>query len=119
VLIVAYHRYRIPLRDWILAEPRETAQRIQLILLVVGALLLVPLLAFVAYLWSLSAKVLRAREFPPPGHRVVRDTPVVVGEAALARARQLRALALGCGIAGAMLGFLLWRIAALFSNHAA
>ena len=30
-----------------------------------------------AYLWSLGAKVLRAREFPPPGHRVIRDTPVI------------------------------------------
>ena len=119
LLTVAYERYRIPLRDWILAAPRETAQRIQLIPLAVGALLLVPLLAFAAYLWSLSAKVLRAREFPPPGHRVIRDTPAVVGEAALARARQLKVPALGCGIACAMVGFLLWRIAALFSNHAA
>ena len=94
-------------------------RRIQLILPVIGALLPVPLLAFAAHLWSLGAMVLRAREFPPPGHRVVRDTPVVVGEAALARARQLKVLALGCGIAGVMLGFRLWRIAALFSNHAA
>jgi len=118
LLILAFERYRIPLRDWILAEPRESAQRVQFIFLLVAALLLVPLLTLAAYLWSLGAKVLRAREFPPPGHRVIRDTPVIVGEAAVARARQLKVLAAGCGIACAMLGFLLWRLASLFSNQA-
>lgn len=118
LLILAFERYRIPLRDWILAEPRESAQRVQFIFLVVATLLLVPLLTLVAYLWSLGAKVLRAREFPPPGHRVIRDTPVTVGEAVVVRARQLKVLAVGCGIACAMLGFLLWRLASLFSNQA-
>lgn len=111
LLILAFERYRIPLRDWILA------QRMQFIFLVVATLLLVPLLTLAAYLWSVGAKVLRAREFPLPGHRVIRDTPVIVGEAAVARARQLKVLAVGCGTACAMLGFLLWRLASIFSNQ--
>jgi hypothetical protein len=118
LLIEAFERYQIPLRDWILAEPAKSAQRMQLIFLVLGALLSVPLLAFAAYLWSLSARVLRSQEYPPPGLRVMRDTPVIVGEAAIARARQLKGLALGCGIASALLGLLLWRLASVLSTHA-
>ncbi len=118
LLILAFERYRIPLRDWTLAEPRKSAQRVQFIFLLVATLLLVPLLTLAAYLWSLGATVLRAREFPPPGRRVIRDPPVIVGEAAVAHASQLKVLAVGCGIACAMLGVLLWRLASLFSNQA-
>ena len=46
-----------------------------------------PLVAFAVYLWSLGAKVLRARQFPPPGYRVIRDTPVIGGQAAVLRGR--------------------------------
>jgi len=67
-----------------------------------------------AYLWLLGRKVLSAREFPPPGQRVIRDTPVVTGEAAVARGNQLRVLALGFGIASGVLGLLLWRLASTF-----
>jgi hypothetical protein len=119
LLIAAFERYRIPLREWIIGEPGEAAQRIQLMFLVLAALLLVPLLAFAAYLWSLGASVIRAREFPPPGHRVVRNTQVITGEAAIARARQLKVFALVCGIACAILAFLLWHLAALFGNSLA
>ncbi|MGH7388893.1 MAG: hypothetical protein ACREM3_05475 [Candidatus Rokuibacteriota bacterium] len=117
LLIVAFERYRIPLRDWILAEPGASAPRVKLVFLLLAALLLAPLLAFAAYLWSLGGKVLRAREFPLPGQRVVRDTPVVTGAAALSRGRQLRMLALGCGIACVALGLLLWRVASVFGDR--
>jgi len=119
LLIAAFERYRIPLREWITAEPGEAAQRMQLIFLVIAALLLVPLLGFAAYLWSLGASVIRAREFPPPGHLVIRNTRVITGEAAIGRARQLKILALVCGIACAILAFLLWRLASLFGNSLA
>ncbi|MFH0344643.1 MAG: hypothetical protein ACHBNF_21530 [Chromatiales bacterium] len=117
LLIVAFERYRIPLRDWVLAEG-ASAQRVKLVFLLLAALLLAPLLAFAAYLWSLGGRVLRAREFPPPGVRVFRNTPVLTGEAAISRGRQLKVVALGCGIASAALGLLLWRLASLFGGHA-
>jgi hypothetical protein len=119
LLIVGFERYHTPLRDWILAEPEASAQRVKLVLLLLAALLLAPLLAFAAYVWSLGERVLRAREFPPPGFRVIRDTPVIMGERAISRGRLLKVLALGCGIASVALGLLLWRLASFFSNPVA
>ncbi len=118
LLIVGLERYQISLRDWILAEPEASAQRGKLVFLLLAALLLVPLLAFAAYVWSLGERALLAREFPPPGLRVIRDTPVITGERAISRGRLLKVLALGCCIASVALGLLLWRLASLFSGHA-
>jgi hypothetical protein len=106
-LIVAFQRYRIPLRDWVLADPAAAAEWAKLVFLLLAVLLLAPLLAFAAYTWSLGERVLRAREFPPPGLRVIRDTPVITGEKAVSRGRLLKVLALVCGIISAVFGFLL------------
>lgn len=118
LLIVAFERYRIPLSDWVLADPAVSARRLRLVFLGLAGLLLAPLLAFAAYVWSLGGRVVRAREFPPPGFRVVRDTPVVTGERAVSRGRLLKVLALACGVAAAALGLLLWRLESLLRDHA-
>ena len=118
LLLVAFARYRIPLSDWMLADPGSSAQRVKMVFRVLVALLLAPLLALAAYLWSLGGKVVRAREFPPPGLLVIRDTPIVTGERAVSRGRLLKVLALGCCIACAVLAVLLWRLEMLLSSHA-
>jgi hypothetical protein len=110
VLIAAFERYRIPLRDWLLADPDASAQRAQLVMLIFAVLLLAPLLAFAAWLWSLGERVVRAREFPPPGLRLIRDTAVVNGEKAISRGRLLKALAIGFAFAALVLAVLLWRV---------
>jgi hypothetical protein len=119
LLIVAFDRYRTPLSDWLLADPRALAQRLKLVFLVLGALVVAPLLAFAAYVWSLGGRAIRAREFPSPGLRVIRDTPVIAGEKAVSRGRLLKALALGCAVASAVLGLLLWYLESLLSDNAA
>ena|SRR5215472_4888821 len=119
LLLVAFTRYRTPLSVWVLADPGSSAQRVKLVLLLPAALLLAPFLALAAYLWVLGGKVVRAREFPPPGLRVIRDTPIVTGERAVSRGRRLKVLALGCCIACAVLAVLLWRLGQLLSSRAA
>src|SRR5262249_31314295 len=57
-------------------------------------------------------------EDPPPGLRVIRDTPIVTGERAVSRGRLLILLALGCCIACALLAVLLWRLEVLRSHIA-
>lgn len=118
LLIVGFERYRIPLRDWMLAEPGASAQRVKLVFLFLAVLLVAPLLAFATYVWSLGGRVLRAREFPPPGLRVICDTRIITGAGAMSRGRLLKVFALGCGIASATLGLLLWRLASLLSGDA-
>jgi len=119
LLLVAFTRYRIPLGDWLLADPGSSALRVKPMLLLPAAILVAPLLALAAYLWTLGGKVVRAREFPPPGLRLIRDTPIVTGERAVSRGRLLKVLALGCCIASAVLAVLLWRLGLLLSSHTA
>jgi hypothetical protein len=114
LLLAALTRYRIPLSDWVLAD---RAQRIELVFVILTALGSLPLLGLAVYLWSLGGKVVRAREFPPPGLRVVRDTAIVTGERAVLRGRLLKLLAIVCGTASVVLAGLLWRLELLLNRH--
>ncbi len=111
VLIASFGRYDTPLREWLLSEPEQFVSRALLVFSLLSAAVMAPLAAFSIYLWSFGAKVLREQEFPPPGYRVIRDTPVLRGHAAASRGRGLKALALGLAIASAILLGLLWRLA--------
>lgn len=53
-----------------------------------------PLIAYGAWLLGYANQILDAREFPPPGITVSRDTPVYRGDEAIKRARVLQGLAL-------------------------
>jgi hypothetical protein len=119
LLILAFERYRTPLRDWLLSEPGEQVRRVRLVVSLTAVLLSAPLVTFAAYLWSFGAKVVRAGVFPPPGYRVIRDTPVIAGPAAVLRGRGLKALALCLGVSSALLWLLLWWLGRVFSEHAA
>jgi len=107
-LILALERYRLPLRDWLLAEP-GSAQRVWLVLAVLAVAMIVPLMQLAVHLWSLGGRIARVREFPPPGFRVIQDTPVITGEKALTRARLIRLAALALGICAVVLVPLLLR----------
>jgi hypothetical protein len=111
VLIFGFERYYIPFRDWLLSEPEKFRLRVNLVLLVSAVLLSVPLVALAVYLWLLGAKVLHARQFPPPGYRVIRDTPIIDGKAAISRGRGLKVVALFLGVFAVLLCLLMWRLA--------
>jgi hypothetical protein len=113
ILIAGFERYRAPLIDWLLSEPAELAKRVKWIMMMTAAVMSAPLVGFAVYLWSLGTKVLRAGEFPPPGHRVIRDTPVIHGDGAVLRGRRFQILAAGLLVASAFLWLLFWRLAGL------
>jgi hypothetical protein len=111
LLILAFERYRRPLREWMGSDPRDAAHRIKLALVLLAVLLSAPGVAFAAYLWAFGAKVLRAQQCPPPGYLVIRDTPVVGGRAATMRGHAFQILAICLGAASLLLWLLLWRLA--------
>lgn len=119
VLIAGFEGYRTPLRDWLLSESGDPRLRVKLVFFLAAAVLTAPLLAFAAFLWSLGAKVSRAQVFPPPGYRVIRDTPVISGPAAVLRGRSLKGLALCLGTGSALLWLLLWRLVEVLIERAA
>jgi hypothetical protein len=111
LFIAGFERYRTPLREWLLSDPRAATHRVKLALVLSAALLTAPIVAFAVYFWRFGDTILRARQFPPPRHRVVRDTPVLDGPAAVRRGRAFKILALGLVVASAVLWLLLWRLA--------
>jgi hypothetical protein len=108
LLIAVAGHYRDALRDWIMADPEAAAGRIDTLLHWTIVVTVAPLFAFGVYALRLGARVTRDRLFPPPGQRVVRDTPIVSGRAALARGARLKwigAVAIGAAM---LLGIALW-----------
>lgn len=110
-LIVALNRYASSLRDWIGSEPSEAPRRLRLLLLLGATLLSAPLLVFAVHLWSIGARVLRVQEFPPPGYRVIRDTPVIGGRSAVLRGRAFLILAVVLGVTSVLLWLQIWHLA--------
>jgi len=113
LLIIVIDRYRVPLSEWLLADPDAAHPRMTWVVRSLAVLLPMPLLGFALYLWSVGARTLQARMFPPPGLRVVRDIRVIEGAGAEPRGRLLKLLAAVCGAAGLAIGVLLWRLASM------
>jgi len=115
LLILGFQRYRASLREWIGSDPRHAADRITLALVILAVLLSAPVLAFAVYLWTYGAAILRAQQCPPPGYRVIRDTPVLMGRTARVRGHVFRVLAVCLGAVSLVLWCLLWRLARMLA----
>jgi hypothetical protein len=77
------------------------------------------LVALGAYLFHYGRRVCAASLFPPPGAKLVRDTPVLRGAAALRRGIVLQGLGALFVLCGIGLAAAAWRFYAAFSAHAA
>jgi hypothetical protein len=76
------------------ALPREQARWKAASALRVGSwAILFSVAAFAVYIWLLGHRTRRAAQFPPPGTKVWRDTTVVEGQPARARALLLQSIA--------------------------
>ena len=117
LLIAAFEHFRGPLGDWLRSDPTQTAQRARWIVFASAVLLVVPAIGVAVYLWRLGAKVLRSRRFPPPGARVVRDTPVVEGDAAATRGQALQILGVCLGVGACVLCLFFLYLTRMQASH--
>jgi hypothetical protein len=111
LLIRGVEQYREPLSAWVRADAGRSAQRIDLIFAVFAVLLAAPLVAMAAYFSSLGRSTVQSGEYPPPGSRMIRDTPIVRGGEAFSRGRTLQGVAVFLSAAAVIIGLLLWRLA--------
>ena len=116
VLIEGLERYLPQVGEWARADP--SGARSRFLFSSFAFLSAAPCVAFAVYLWFLGARIIRARQFPPPGLRVLRDTAILTGEAALFRGRLLRAFAVGFVIAAVLLALMLLRLASTITGQA-
>jgi hypothetical protein len=111
LLIAGFEHYHEPLHNWLSSGSGGLTGCVGMLFFLVAVVVAVPLIVFAAYFWWLGDKVLRAREFPPPGYRVIRDTPIMRGQSAVKRGHGLKALAVCVGVASVVMCVLLWRLA--------
>ena len=119
LVISSFDHFREPFREWLQSDPAQTARRARLALSVSMLVLSVPAIAFAIYLWLFGSKVLRTQQFPPPGFRVVRDTPIVRGPAAVTRGHAIQVLAVCLGFAAGILCLFIWWFTSTISQGTA
>jgi uncharacterized membrane protein YqjE len=105
--------------EWLTADHRDFPRRLTLSLAVLAVLYVIPLLVCAIYIWTLGARAVRTREFPPRRMRVIRNTRVVVGRTAVARGRFAQALALALIGGAVILSYVLWRLVSVFAGRGA
>jgi hypothetical protein len=108
LLIVVFETYRAQLYEWLLSDHEKSAHRLRILIVLTAGFGAITLFAFSVYLWSFGCKVSNYQRFPLPGQRVIRDTPILEGQAALMRGRVLKTLAVFLAVAGIMLCFVFW-----------
>lgn len=108
LLISGFEHFREPFQAWLVSDPAQTARRARLALSVSILILSVPTVAFAIHLWLLGRKVLLAQQFPPPGYRVIRDTPIVRGAAAVTRGHAIQIFAVCLGMGAGILCLFIW-----------
>ncbi|WP_299493564.1 hypothetical protein [Acaryochloris sp. IP29b_bin.137] len=81
---------------WLTEDPERVREYF---VYIVGAIAVIfsPLLALGYYSWQIGGAVIRAKRFPPPGMKVIKDTVVVKGRKAIVRGRALQ-------VCGAVMG---------------
>lgn len=95
--------------NWLAEDPERVREYFAYM---VGAIAFVfsPLFGFGYYSWQTGVRVIRAKRFPPPGMKVIKDTVVVKGRKAVSRGRALQV----CGVIlwGTAIAFPLafWRV---------
>ena len=75
-----------------LTENSDTMIRQPGIVFAVVFIAMLPLVCFSAYMFNQARKIIRSERIPPPGQKVIKDTPVITGRKALRQGRILRIL---------------------------
>jgi hypothetical protein len=110
LIIFATTALRPQIEEWVLVDVRS---RLTLVIGLLTVLAVGPPLALAAYLFSFGRQVVAAGRFPPPGARLMQDTPVITGDAARRRGRTLQIFATGVGASALIIAIVLIRLAVL------
>ena len=91
--ILVLENQREALFDWFFSDPAQLVPRLRILFIFVVIFGALPMLGLAIYFWYLGVRVIRAGRFPLEGQKIVRDTPILEGQAALKRGRVFKGLA--------------------------
>ena len=66
---------------------------------------MLPLTGGAVYMYRLADRIIRSQRMPPPGQKVIKDTPVITGRKAVRQGRGLKFLSTLMGLIGLLLPF--------------
>jgi hypothetical protein len=101
------------------SDPDLAMARVLMAVRLLAAALMVSVPALGAYLFRQGRRIRRAGQYPLPGVRVVRATPVVTGPGALVRGRLLQVLAVVLALIALLAGAMLLLVADLVAHGGA
>jgi len=105
VIAVAGWAAFFALQEWLArlqgTDPGHMRQSLERALVWGSWAAMLPVAVLAGWMWRYGARVGRAGRFPAPGAKVVRDTPVLLGDAARLRATALKVLASFLGLLSA------------------
>ena len=85
------------MNQW-LSENADTLVRQPGIVFAVVFLAMLPLVGMAAYMFNQANRIIRAQRIPPPGQKVIKDTPVITGRKAVRQGRLLKVLTVFMGL---------------------
>jgi len=105
VIAVAGWAAFFALQEWLArlqgTDPGHMRQSLERALVWGSWAAMLPVAVLAGWMWRYGARVGRAGRFPAPGAKVVRDTPVLLGDAERLRATALKVLASFLGLLSA------------------
>jgi hypothetical protein len=76
-----------------------------------------PVFGLAIYFFAVGWRIARERRYPPRGYRLIHDTRVLEGDAAVRRGRALQGLAGSLLAVAFALGYLAWRLLEFATPH--
>jgi hypothetical protein len=98
----------------------KAVHQLRILILLSAVLEAIPLFSFLIYLWSLGNNISKHhRRFPLPGQKVIRNSPILEGQAPMTRGRVLKTMAVFLAISGVMVCFFLWWLISILDESVA
>jgi uncharacterized integral membrane protein len=119
VFILVLENQREALIEWFFSDPDQLVPRLRILFVAAVILGAVPMLGLAIYFWYLGVRVTRAGRFPLEGQKIVRDTPILEGPAALYRGRVFKGLAVFLGTISITFCIAFWWVFKLVVEKAA
>lgn len=103
-LLVALYFHEERISEWARENLVQLAQQPTFLFLVVFVLML-PLVGVAVHVYRLASRVVKSKRMPPPGQKVIKDTPIITGSKAVRQGRSMQVMAVIMAIIGVLLPF--------------
>lgn len=107
-IIMGAERYSDRLLAWL--KDHQFFIDSPIIVFIFSLIILFPMVVAGTYLLTVGRRATRAQRFPPPGYRVIRDTPILQGPQGIRRGQLLQVMGLCLICCGALILFVIWKV---------